>query len=416
MKVTDAIADIISRLGIAQVFCVTGGGAMHLNDSFANHPMLRIIFNHHEQACAVAAEGYYRASGKVACVNVTTGPGGLNALTGVLGQWTDSIPAIYVSGQVKFETTIGSCPDIALRQLGDQEVDIVSVVRPIVKYAVQVRDPSRIRFELEKAYHIATSGRMGPVWLDIPMNIQGAVVDESALEGYIPSKDPPVGINASLEKGVKAIVSAKRPLVVLGHGIRLAGALKEMEEFITHLGAPVVTTFNGFDLVAEDHPLFVGRIGTLGSRSGNFALQNADVVLIVGSRNNIRQASYDWGNFAHRAQRIIVDIDEAELRKPTVKPTLPIVMDAKPFLATALHMLEGVMGGKDHAEWLAWCKERKIRYPVVQEFQTDDSAGLSPYYFFRAVSRSLPAGSVSVAGNGNCLRLSFPGGRSQCRR
>ena len=185
MRVSDYIADKLVEFGITQVFCVTGGGAMHLNDSLANHPRLNTVFNHHEQACAIAAEGYFRTSGKIACVNVTTGPGGLNTLTGVMGQWTDSIPVVYISGQVKFETTVGAYGDLSIRQVGDQEVDIVSIVRPLVKYAVQLRNADDVRFELEKAFSIATTGRMGPVWLDVPMNIQGAIFEESRQRAYV---------------------------------------------------------------------------------------------------------------------------------------------------------------------------------------------------------------------------------------
>lgn len=411
MKVSDYIADRLLRFGVAQVFMVTGGGAMHLNDSFSHREGIAVVFCHHEQACAIAAEGYYRASGKIACVNVTTGPGGLNTLTGVLGQWTDSIPAIYISGQVKFETTIKSCPSVPLRQLGDQEVDIISIVRPIVKYAVQVTDPARIRYELEKAYRIATSGRMGPVWLDIPMNVQGASIDEYSLEGFPSEPDPlPPHVGPMVRDAIARVDSAKRPVVVLGHGIRLAGAIPEMTRFIDELGAPVVTTFNGFDLVTDDDPLFVGRIGTLGTRSGNFALQNADVVLILGSRNNIRQASYNWDNFAHRACRIVVDIDEAELQKPTITPTIPVHMDAKRFLAAALRALEDGKRDRVDSSWLSWCKERMARYPVVLDSYADDGAGINPYYLFGEMTRRLPAGSVSVAGNGTACVCLFQAG------
>jgi acetolactate synthase-1/2/3 large subunit len=411
-KLTDFVARRLQDLGIVHVFMVTGGGAMHLNDSLSHRSGLNVIYCHHEQACAIAAEGAYRATGRVACVNVTTGPGGLNTLTGVLGQWTDSIPAIYISGQVKFETTIGSCPALGLRQLGDQEVDIVSIVKPIVKYAVQVNDPSKIRYELEKAFAIAMSGRMGPVWLDIPMNVQGALVDETTLPGYIKASEAAIDVGSpALPDVIDALASAKRPLVVLGHGIRLAGAIKEMEEFLSLIAAPVVTTFNGFDLVPERHSLFVGRIGTLGSRSGNFALQNADLVLELGSRNNIRQSSYDWANFAHRAKRIIVDIDEAELRKPTVSPTIPVHMDVRRFLTEANRAIRVRADARmDHSEWLSWCKERMAKYPVVLDSYSDDSSGINPYFFFKEITRTIGPEAISVAGNGTACVCLFQAG------
>jgi len=409
-KVSNYIARRLHELGIEKVFMVTGGGAMHLNDSLSHQPGMSVVYCHHEQACAIAAEGYFRASGKVACVNVTTGPGGLNTLTGVLGQWTDSIPAIYISGQVKFETTIGSCPNLKLRQLGDQEVDIVSVVRPLVKYGVQVTDPAKIRLEIEKAFSIATKGRMGPVWIDIPMNIQAAQIEPETLIGDSVSFEESPDNGERIGEALGLLLSAKRPLIVLGHGIRLAGALKEMKSFIEAVGVPVVTTFNGFDLVSDRHPLFVGRIGTLGSRSGNFALQNADVVLIIGSRNNIRQASYNWENFAHRAMRIIVDIDEAELRKPTVVPSIPIHMDAKRFIIAAGEMLQGQGQRRTFDSWISWCRERKDRYPVVLPEQAGDANGLNPYYFFDAFTRTMPASSVAVAGNGTACVCFFQAG------
>lgn len=410
-KVSDFIARRLSELGVSQVFMVTGGGAMHLNDSFSHREGIGVVYCHHEQACAIAAEGAYRASGRVACVNVTTGPGGLNALNGVLGQWTDSIPAIYISGQVKFETTIGSCPEIGLRQLGDQEVDIVSIVRPITKYAAQVRDPREIRREIDKAFRIAMSARMGPVWLDIPMNVQGAPIDtdqlpadEEATPESLDSAQPGLA-----DEVIRRLGSAKRPLLVLGHGIRLAGVIEEASALLKLLKIPAVTTFNGFDLIEDEHPNYIGRIGTLGTRAGNFALQNADAVLILGSRNNVRQASYNWKDFAHRAFKIIVDIDAAELAKPTVVPDLAVNMDLRDFLPSALASARR-MGGISRPDWLAWCRERRELYPVLAKEELDDRKGINPYAFFDAFSRQLPAGSISVAGNGTACVCLFQAG------
>ena len=293
IKVSDFIAKYLKeQYGVNCVFMVSGGGAMHLNDSFGK--FIPYVCCHHEQACAIAAEGYARVNQRLGVVNVTTGPGGLNCLNGVFGQWTDSVPVLYVSGQVKRATTLASCPQIPLRQLGDQEVDIVRVVRPLTKYAVSLTQPEQVRYELEKAVYLATHGRMGPVWLDVPLDVQAAQVDETALPGFTAPLETPADLTAPIRELKTLLMSARRPLIVAGHGIRLAGGI---QEFLTLLGrwrVPVVTTMNGFDTVAQDNPQFIARIGTVANRAGNFALQNADLVLTIGSRNNIRQVSYNW--------------------------------------------------------------------------------------------------------------------------
>ena len=278
IKVSDYIAKRLTEHGISDVFMISGGGAMHLNDSLGNHPKLKYWTNHHEQACAIAAEGYYRASGKMAVVNVTSGPGGLNCLTGVMGQWTDSIPALYLSGQVKYETTIYSCKELGLRQLGDQEVDIISVVKSLTKYSAVLENPDDVKKMLDKAIFIANSGRKGPVWIDIPLNVQAAMIDESKLEEFSPVKYDAVRSDDLIQKTdevIKLILNSKRPIITAGHGIRLSGGVDVFRRLIEKLEIPVVTTFNGIDLIPTDHADYAGRIGTLGNRSGNFTLQNA---------------------------------------------------------------------------------------------------------------------------------------------
>ena len=278
IKVTDYIAKRLKEYGIKDVFMITGGGAMHLNDSLGK--IFNCIHNHHEQATAIGAEGYSRVSGKLAVVNVTSGPGGLNTLTGVCGQWTDSISVLYLSGQVKFETTIASCPELGLRQLGDQEADIVSVVKPLTKYATMLVKAEDVRYELEKGIHIATTGRPGPVWIDVPLNIQGASVEESKLRGYEPEsvvpKQPTPG---DLDTVIQRVLAAKRPVILAGHGVRISGAIANFTKLLSNCSIPVVTTFNGIDVVPEENPNYIGRFGTLGSRAGNFAVQNSDVLI-----------------------------------------------------------------------------------------------------------------------------------------
>src|ERR1041385_3936114 len=311
IKVTDYIAKRLKEYGVKDVFIITGGGAMHLNDSLGRE--FNYICNHHEQASAIGAEGYSKVNGKLAVVNVTSGPGGLNTLTGVCGQWTDSVPVLYLSGQVKFETTIHSCPEIkGLRQLGDQETDIISVVKPITKYAVMLLKAEDVRYELEKAIDIATNGRPGPVWIDVPLNVQGALVDEKTLRGYKPENGnikPP--LPKEIDITIQKLLASKRPVILAGHGIRIAGAISNFLKLLANCNIPVVTTFNGMDIIEEEHPNYVGRFGTLGSRAGNFTVQNADVLITIGTRNNIRQISYNWESFAREAYKIIVDIDEA---------------------------------------------------------------------------------------------------------
>ena len=399
IKVTDYITKRLKEYGVEHVFMVTGGGAMHLNDSLGRG--LKYINNHHEQACAIAAEGYSRTNNKLAVVNVTTGPGGLNALNGVLGQWTDSVPVLYLSGQVKFETTIYSCPEIrGLRQLGDQEVDIIRVVTPITKFAKMITDANDIRYYLEEAIYEATAGRPGPVWLDVPMNIQGALVEEANLRGFTPpEKKDNTELNATIQLITEKLKNAKRPVILAGHGIRISGAVKEFLTLLETCNIPVVTTFNGMDVIGEDHKNYVGRFGTLGNRAGNFCVQNADVLITLGTRNNIRQVSYNWEFFAREAYKIVVDIDPAELQKPTVKPELPVCADAKEFIVELTKQLGRSIAGA-HSDWLEWCMVRKHKYPtVLPEYHTPKN-GVHPYVFMEVLGNCIPDGGVCVTADG----------------
>ncbi|MFA4934039.1 MAG: thiamine pyrophosphate-binding protein [Candidatus Omnitrophota bacterium] len=407
IKVSDYIARYLTKYGVRRVFMVTGGGAMHLNNSFGKNKLLKCIFMHHEQACAIAAEGYARVSGKLAVVNVTTGPGGLNTLTGVMGQWTDSVPVLYISGQVKSETTIASCPNIRLRQLGDQEVDIVSVVRPLTKFAATVRKAEDIRKLLDKAINLAATGRPGPVWLDIPLDIQGAVIEENNLIGSgIILRREPDNIDGKIRHFLELLEKSKRPVIVAGNGIRIAGAKEFLLALIRKLKVPVLSTFNGFDLVPSDNPYFIGRIGTLGSRAGNFALQNSDLVLCLGTRNNIRQVSYNWQSFAHAAKKVVVDIDSAELKKPTIKPDIAINCDAGLFLSK---FLQYKISGFDCKDWLLWCSKRRDKYPVVLP-EYSRSASVNPYYFMRVLTELARPGETIVTANATPSVVLFQAG------
>lgn len=407
IKLSDYIAKrLVEYYGVKHIFMISGGGAMHLNDSFGKQSGLTYICNHHEQASAIAAEGYARVAGKLAVVNVTTGPGGTNTLTGVLGQWTDSVPVLYISGQVKYETTIASCPELELRQLGDQEVDIVSIVKPITKFAYMIRDPYEIKSILDKAIIEALSGRPGPVWIDIPLNIQGALIDEEKLY----NSDDEIRNNLNLqdikEKDfIDFFSKSKRPLIIAGHGVRIAKAKRELLDFANKYRIPIVTTFNGVDLIENSNELFIGRIGTLGSRAGNFALQNSDLIISLGTRNNIRQASYNWKMFARSAKKIIVDIDENELEKPTVIPDLGIKTDVKYFLDKANTYKINI----DCSSWLEWCKERKRKFPALLE-EHKISQSINPYVFMEKFTNMIAESSVIVAGNGTACVTAFQTG------
>lgn len=414
IKLSDYVCNFLAARGVKHVFMISGGGAMHLVDSVGKHPKLTYVCPHHEQAAAIAAEGYYRASGRIAAVVVTSGPGGTNTLTGVIGQWLDSIPCIYVSGQVKQETTIASCLEVGLRQLGDQEINIVDIVRPVTKYAVMVRNPLEIRYHLEKAFYLATHGRPGPVWLDIPLDVQGSLIDEKKLTEYDEKEDElkldKDDIQSKISQTIKLLKKAKRPVFIAGHGIRLSGAQELFLEVAKRMGMPVVSTFNGFDLIDSDNPLYVGRIGTIGDRAGNFALQNSDLLISVGSRNNIRQVSYNWKSFARAAKKVIVDIDAAEFSKPTVNPDLAIHSDARYFLEElTLQVKKEKL--PEWRGWHEWCIERKKRYPVVLPEYNAVKGCVNPYYFMEVLSECMSENAIVVAGNGTACVTLFQAGK-----
>ncbi|MBI5554903.1 MAG: thiamine pyrophosphate-binding protein [Elusimicrobia bacterium] len=413
MKVSDYIFKYLMGQEIRDVFMISGGGAMHLVDSVGSNRNLKYYCPHHEQAAAIAAEGYARVAGKMGVVVVTSGPGGTNTLTGVIGQWLDSVPVLYLSGQVKQETTIASCRELGLRQLGDQEINITDIVKPVTKYAAIILEPAKILWHLEKAVYLATHGRPGPVWLDIPLDVQAAMIDETKLISYNPHEDGMKSVKNNLSGQIKQVLEllkkAERPVLLAGHGIRIAGAQKVFREFVERTGIPVLTTFNGYDLVPSDYPLYAGRPGTVGTRFGNFTLQNADALLSVGSRNNIRQISYNWQNYARGAKKIIIDIDTTELKKPTIKADIPVEADAQEFFEELLRQLSETKL-PEWKKWLAWCLERKNKYPVVQPEYWEKQERINPYAFVDTLTKALPAGATVVAGNGTACVALFQAG------
>ena len=403
IKTSDYLVQKLEALGVDTAFMVSGGGAMHLDDSFGKSQKIRLICNHNEQASAMCAEGYARANQKLGVACVTTGPGGLNCLNGVFGSWTDSAPVLFISGQVKFTTTMASCPQIPLRQLGDQEVNIISVVRPLTKYARMVTDPYDIDAAVEEAVYLATSGRPGPVWLDIPLNVQAAPIDPAKLKKFIRPALHKQDISSLVDQAAALLQQARRPLIVAGNGIHCAKAQQALRAFLDKTQIPVVTTFNGFDLLPSEDPLFAGRIGTVGQRAGNFVLQNADVILFMGTRNNIRQVSYNWENFAKNAKKIVVDIDAAELQKPTIRPDVAILADAGDVLAR----LTAKMNRAEVAPWLAYCRQMKAKYPPLREFSIHGKDKVHPYFFAQQLSHILPEGAKVVASNGTACVAFF---------
>jgi acetolactate synthase-1/2/3 large subunit len=409
IRVADFIAGWLAGKNVKHVFTVTGGGAMHLNDAFGNHPELKCVYNHHEQASAIAAEGYYKASGEMSAVCVTSGPGGTNALTGVLGAWLDSVPMFVISGQVRFEYTIKSAPNLKLRQLGDQEFNITDAAKTMTKYAFMVIDPQTIKYHLEKAMFLAKNGRPGPVWLDIPLDVQAAQVEMETLReydenGYVPGLENDLSAE-KIDEIIKRIEAAKSPAIIAGAGVRLSGAAGKFSKLIKQLNIPVMTAWNSHDLVEDADPLYAGRPGTVGTRGGNFVFQNADLILVIGCRMNLRQIGYAKNEIAPKAYKIMVDIDEAELQKNTFKADLPVHCDCGRFIGKLLETGYRKSGaGND--KWIKWCGDINLKYPPLKDIVRNTDR-LNPYVFFDKLYKLLPEGQTTVTANGSACVISF---------
>lgn len=409
-RLADYVADFLVSHGVTDCFSVTGGGAMYLNDALGHKEGLKVTYNHHEQACAMAAEAYARLNNRIAAVCVTTGPGGTNALTGVLCGWLDSIPMFIISGQVRYDTTARyekKLTNAELRSVGDQEYDITKIARNMAKYAVMVKDPLKIRRILEKAWHLATTGRPGPVWIDIPVNFQGAYIETSELEGYDTSIDdnmlpPPVTENTILEI-LNMIKKSQRPVLYAGYGIRLSGGYEYFRNVIEKLNIPIVTYWNTIDLIENEHRLYCGRGGNMADRPGNFTVQNSDLILAVGTRISIRQVGYNWETWAREAKVIMVDIDMNEMMKHTLHVDVPVWADAKDFLAKIDSMTEDNAHVFTGDEWLETCANWKRDYPVVMpRHYEENSKTANVYAFLDYLSSKLPENSLTVVSNGAC--------------
>ena len=448
IKVSNYLSERLVQAGITDVFTVTGGGAMHLNDALGHQKGLTCWYNHHEQASAIAAEAYARIHNRLALVCVTTGPGGTNALTGVVGGYLDSIPMLILSGQVRYDTTARST-GLGIRAMGDQEFDITKAVASMTKYCEMVIDPMRIRFCLEKALYLSQTGRPGPCWLDIPLNVQGAYVEADELAGFdaadyeaggtgwgekagnphqIPEDLAGAGERRELRapkvtrETARAIVdkvrAAERPVINAGNGIRIAGAHPVFMRVAEKLGIPVVTGWNSQDCIYDEHPLYIGRAGNMGDRPGNFAVQNSDLVLSLGSRLSIRQVGYNYETWARAAYVIVNDIDAEELKKPSVHVDMPVHADVKELLEELEAVLDeetGVSaekaadreGGSNRneaqAEWLRICQSWKRDYPVVlpRHYEGGSEKPANVYALVKELSRRLNEGQITVVGNGS---------------
>jgi acetolactate synthase-1/2/3 large subunit len=417
VRLADYVMQKLVAHGVKDIFLVTGGGAMHLNDAIAREPRLRYVCNHHEQASAMAAEGYARVTGTIGVVNVTAGPGAVNALNGVFGAFTDSVPMLVLSGQAKRETLFATYDLPELRQLGDQEVDIIHAAERMTKYAKLVLVPETIRYELEKALHLATTGRPGPCWLDLPVDVQSAMIDPETLPGYELEEASPVYLPANVSQlaaeVLERIREAKRPVLLVGTGVRLAGALDLLEEVADLLKIPVATAWTP-DLLPTDNPYYCGRQGTIGTRAGNFTVQNADLVLILGARMPIRQVSYNWKSFARYAHKIQVDVDPAELNKPTSVADRSICCEAKYFLEEVKRQLApSWTPPADHAEWLRWCRERVANYPAVLPRQRTWKNGINSYFFVETLFSQLGPDDVVVCGDATACIVPFQAAQLQ---
>ncbi len=399
-KLSDYVIDFIYRQGVHDIFTLSGGGCMHLIDSLGSHGKIKYVCNLHEQACAMAMEGYARDRGDVGVALVTTGPGSTNTLTGVIGAWLDSVPSVVVSGQVKRETMR---PFPELRQLGDQEINIIDMVKPVTKYAAVVDNPQDIRYHLEKAFYLARHGRPGPCWIDIPLDVQSSQIEPDKLRGFDRSEMKENADMARLDKQVQDTASrlakAKRPVLLIGKGIRIAHAQEKLLELVQKLKVPVITSFTGFDLIEANNPYYQGRQGTLGPRGGNFIVQNSDLLLCIGTRLNTRMVSYNYKMFARAAYKIVVDIDEAELRKPTIHPDMPVVADAAVFIQKLLDKV-GSGGLAEKKEWMQYCMKINAKYPVVRPEHYKEKDYVNLYAFVKELSNAMKENETVVCTDG----------------
>ena len=405
IKLSDYVIERLEETGVRHMFMLPGGGAMHLNDSLGKSKKIQYVGCLHEQACAIAAEAYARVNNTLGLLMVTTGPGGTNALTGIAGAYLESTPVFVVSGQVKRADMINGQ---GIRQQGMQELDIISVVKSITKYAALVDDPQMIRYHIERALYEATHGRKGPVWLDIPLDVQATMIDEDELTGYTPEKqNKKQQLTDIVLQVIEKLNHSERPILLAGNGIRMADAIPEFEELCNILDIPLLTTWNGIDLIEETNPLYFGRPGGLGHRYANFMQQNSDFFLSIGARLNLLQTGYNFDGFARAAYKIMVDIDEAELHKTNVRPDLPVCADAKEFICELLKH-KNLIKKKDRSAWITYGNKLKEKYPIVRPEYWEQKELINTYCLLETISKYMTENDVYVSGSsGSCIDISM---------
>lgn len=395
-RVADYIADFIADLGVGHVFLLPGGGAMHLVDAVGKHLKIQAVPCLHEQACSIAAEAYARVNENIGVAMVTTGPGATNAITGVAGAWIESVPMLVISGQVKRSDMLNGAP---LRQKGVQEVDIISLVRTITKYAVTIRRPEDIRMELEKAVKLAFEGRKGPVWIDVPLDVQGAPVDPATLQGLADKTAPMCSVSPqSLKETLALLQKSQRPLILAGHGIRLSGGAEKFRKLVEKLAIPVVTTWNALDLLPYDHPLLVGRPGVVALRAPNFAVQNCDLLISIGSRLDNIITAYNPRGFARAAKKVVVDVDRNEIDKLDMEIDISIEADAAAFLGALQSLAEGSQLPA-FTEWRERCADWKHRYDIKEEMDFSAAGAISHFHLMDSLSAAIPEDTLIATGS-----------------
>lgn len=411
-KLSDYVADFLAAKGIRHAFVVSGGASIHILHSLHDRPGVEPICPHHEQAGAMAADAYARVTGGLGCAVGTSGPGATNMITGIAGAWFDSIPVLYLTGQV---TTFRLKGDSGVRQFGFQETEIIPMVAPITKYCVQLRDAKRIRFELEKAVHIARSGRPGPVLIDIPDDLQRSFIDTDDLQGFVPEaiEAPPAPAPTEIEKLLELLRAAERPVLIFGHGVRLSGAVAVARAFAELANIPVLTSWGAKDVLPASHPLNAGVFGTHGTRAGNFVVQNADLVLSIGARLSTRETGAPLTSWAREARTIVIDIDPAELRKfPAFKRPLDlaIVADARSAIRAVLDsiQIEGNARLPDWSTWRADVADWASRYPVCPP-EARSEASVNPYFLMEAISGTAPDDTHFLIDTGCAVAWSMQG-------
>ena len=421
IKVSDYIIRELEKTGAKHMFMLPGGGAMHLNDSLGKSKIIKYIPCIHEQACSIAAESYARVTNNIGLCMITTGPGGTNALTGLAGAWLESTPVFFISGQVKRTDMINNQ---GIRQQGMQELNIVDVVKPITKYAYCVTNEKEIKYHLYKALYLSTHGRKGPTWLDIPLDVQAAMVDEEEIDKtyeILKNKNDyqdKLELDANLKKAheekiekevinvINILNESKRPCVLVGNGIRLSGAKDLLDDFYNAINIPVLTTWNGIDLIEEDNKYFYGRPGGLGARYANFIEQNSDFHLTIGARLNLLQTGYNHEGLAYHAKKIMVDIDENEMNKINVHPDIKIVSDAKLFIELFLKHKDKIKN-VDRREWFDYADLAKKTFPVIKKEYYEEEK-INTYLLIEKISDVMNSDDIYVSGSsGSCIDISM---------